>query len=224
MKSLTKTLAFATAIAGCAVSQAQTFSDTTFNNSDWSAISFTQGTTSFTAGQVSLGNPDTGRQVTHDLGDTTAIGVAHVFNPASVTIGTGGMAGLTYQIDFIVQPFAPVGLGFLVVQNGRYYISNYLAATQTQWTTAVSDTLTESMFGEVNVSLGSVQNMNSNPDFDLVGSTLQFGFFTANSGGPIIIQSNYDNFSVSAEAVPEPATMALLAIPALAALRKKKSR
>ncbi|ARU41076.1 hypothetical protein CCB80_07950 [Armatimonadetes bacterium Uphvl-Ar1] len=224
MKSLTKTLAFATAIAGCAVSQAQTFSDTTFNNSDWSAISFTQGTTSFTAGQVSLGNPDTGRQVTHDLGDTTAIGVAHVFNPASVTIGTGGMAGLTYQIDFIVQPFAPVGLGFLVVQNGRYYISNYLAATQTQWTTAVSDTLTESMFGEVNVSLGSVQNMNSSPDFDLVGSTLQFGFFTANSGGPIIIQSNYDNFSVSAEAVPEPATMALLAIPALAALRKKKSR
>lgn len=224
MKSLTKSLAFASAIAGCALAQAQTFSDTTFNNSDWLATSFSQGTVSFSAGQVSLGNPDTGRQVSHVLGDMTAIGVAHVFNPASVTIGTGGIAGLTYQIDFIVQPFAPIGLGFLVVQNGRYYIADYFGATQTQWTTAVSDTLTENMFGEVNVSMSSVQNTNSNPDFDLVGSTLQFGYFTANSGGPITIQSNFDNFSVSAEAVPEPATMALIAIPALIALRKKKSR
>jgi hypothetical protein len=224
MKSFTKSVVTATVIAGVVTAQAQTFSDTTFNNSDWTALSFTQGTTSFTAGQVSLGNPDTGRQVSHVLGDMTAIGVAHVFNPASVTIGTGGIAGLTYQIDFIVQPFAPVGVGFLVVQNGRYYISNYFGATQTQWTTAVSDTLTESMFGEVNISMSTVQNTNSNPDFDLVGSTLQFGYFTANSGGPITIQSNYDNFSVSAEAVPEPATMTLLAIPALMALRKKKLR
>ncbi len=54
------------------------------------------------------------------------------------------------------------------------------------------------------------------PDFSASGSPIEWGFFTANSGGIFDITGGYDNFSLTLNTVPEPATLLLFASGALA--------
>lgn len=147
-------------------------------------------------------------------------------NSSATVIESGGLGTINFSIDHVKMDGIGYGLAFLVFQNGVSYIADHQIYAPNTILTKSSIGLTENDFSEVTMSLTGVSNSASKPDFDLVGSTISFGFFTSgvttNTSGESDIY--FDNFSVSAEAVPEPATMALLAIPALVALRKKKSR
>jgi len=220
MKLTTKLFAIAGALVTIAsTAQAQSFSDSTFNNADWGTIWF--GSISFSAQQTPTGgNPGFGREVTHVLGDGTAIGVVHLFNPINIITGPGGISSVSYSLDCLA-PDEQMGVGLSLYQDGFLYVADY-SAVGSAWQTKGATGLTETMFGQVDLSPSSVVNMSLNPDFDRANSNIGLGFFTANSGGPATISGSFDNFNVEVDAVPEPATMALLALPAIATLRKRR--
>lgn len=223
MKLTTKLFAIAGALVTIAsTAQAQSFSDSTFNNADWGAINYQFGSATFTAQQTPTGgNPGSGREVTHVLGDGTAIGIVHLFIPINIFTGPGGISSVSYSLDCLA-PQGQMGVGLALYQDESLYVADYTAVGGSSWQTKGATGLTESMFGLVDVSPSSVANMSINPDFDLVNSNISLGFFTANSGGPATISGSFDNFNVEVDAVPEPATMALLALPAIAAMRKRR--
>lgn len=224
MKSLTKSIIVATAVAGVFTAQAQTFTDSTFNSGDWSKFVFIDGSGTVAGQQTATGgNPGPARLVTNTLGANSAVAAAHFYDPIAIFTGPGGLGRISYSLDVLAPSFA-MGVGLALYQDGFIYVADYSAVFSNEWQTKSASNLTESMFGRISLTSSSVLDMSSNPDFDLVNSEITLGFFTANSGGPAVIEGVFDNYSVSIEAVPEPATMALLAIPALAALRKKKSR
>lgn len=225
MKSQAHFVIVLAALAVATTSQGQSFSDATFNDLDWSEFSNVVNTGSFTA--VQAGNSaNIFRRVSFSMSPNSAIGVTHYMNSSATVIGSGGLGTINFSIDHVKMDGMGYGLAFLVFQNGVSYIADHQIYAPNTILTKSSIGLSENDFSEVTMSLTGVSNSASKPDFDLVGSTISFGFFTSgvttNTSGESDIY--FDNFSVSAEAVPEPASMALIALPALIALRKKKSR
>jgi len=189
------------------------FNDAAFDDSQWSAASFGTGGFSFTAAQqASGGNTGSFRRVDHDVtGPPVSMRVVHLRNDASYTpILEGEIVSLDFSIDFLNIDIFGQGqnFGVAILQNGNYYYgsSQITAPGGAIWTPGTATNLGAVDFIEILADAST--NNSSHPDFSITGSTIIFGFTTANiTGFSGSIDVGYDNWSVShAAVVPEPST------------------
>jgi hypothetical protein len=189
------------------VAQAQTFTDSTFNNADWSTVILpvsTAGSTSTTT-QVSGGNPSPSRTTTNNITIPTSssigqIIVAHTQIASSYDPAVqGAIVKLSYAYD-LIQYNPPVGgaVGFsvLIFQNNTYYRSTPIDSIFSgSWQTFSNSNLTAASFIKV-----SGPSTNINPDFSCTGARIQFGYVTANSNNNAVTRiGGIDNWKVTIE-------------------------
>ncbi|MCY2925529.1 MAG: PEP-CTERM sorting domain-containing protein [Planctomycetota bacterium] len=221
--------------------QAASFFDGVFNNSDWSLTVLTNATGTGSTAQgfqvLTGGNPNEYRRVRHQLVVTGqpfngAVHSLHLNNNAFYTPSTqGAISYIDYKEDSInfvpatVVPGNGQGSGLLILQNGKYYRQqNPLLVMPysgySNWTANSAPGLLSTDFAEV--TLAGIVNVGSNPDFSAAGSIMQLGFYRGNSGNTgYNTDCGIDNWSVNI--VPEPATMGLVALGALAALKRRRA-
>ena len=135
----------------------------------------------------------------------------HLRNDASYTpILEGEIVSLDFSIDFLNIDIFGQGqnFGVAILQNGNYYYgsSQITAPGGAIWTPGTATNLGAVDFIEILADAST--NNSSHPDFSITGSTIIFGFTTANiTGFSGSIDVGYDNWSVShAAVVPEPST------------------
>lgn len=227
-----------------APSLAVTFTDTDFNNGDWTATKIVDTTpgngASFTATQMtSGGNPSSFREVIHSY-NSGAITVAHLNNAALYNPTTAGaLSAVDFTYDIIrINPStnAPlVGYAGLAFQNGSYYQAPADTLGTATWTSFSHAGLLPSNFTLVGGAGPAA------PDLSATGSPIRFGYITFNAApvgsGAITTDSGIDNWRVNTSststpgtggtpgglsAVPEPSTWLLLSsgLTGLAAWRK----
>jgi hypothetical protein len=195
-----------------------TFSDSTFDDSDWVLIVSQQGNGGnvFAQQQTSGGNPGSYRQIVNTVeiapGPTESSQVvglhmrpAALYNPQV----EGAIDWIDYAEDSIMffGHGEGQGTGPLLVQNGNVYVSKQkLLSNRSRWTTQIVTRLYEADFVLFRPNLG--QDPNQTPDFSETGSTIQFGFRRSNSTGPgkhgYTIDAGIDNWSISIVPLPEP--------------------
>lgn len=234
-------LVLAWAAAAGSVQAAASFFDGVFNNSDWSLTVLTNATGTGSTAQgfqvLAGGNPNEYRRVRHQLVVTGqpfngAVHSLHLNNNAFYTPSTqGAISYIDYKEDSInfvpatVVPGNGQGSGLLILQSGKYYRQqNPLLVMPysgySNWTANPAPGLLAADFAEV--TLAGIVNGGSNPDFSAAGSIMQLGFYRGNSGNTgYNTDCGIDNWSVNI--VPEPATMGLVALGALAALKRRRA-
>ena len=212
-------LSFLFVLPGQAV--AVTFSDSTFNNGDWTEqlgfVSPSATGVSFSTTQVgSGGNGGSFRQTTHNWTGPGGMNVHHMNNAA---VYDPGVSGAISSIDFSFDlnwlnapgPTNAVSYRLLLLQDGIFYttfVSELIQ--QNNWISFGQNGLLTSDFG------------GGGPDFSASGSAIQFGYRSGNgtSGShSLTTVSGIDNWSVtvnSASPVPEPSSMLLFGTGALA--------
>lgn len=234
-------------VAACLViglpgASADIVADTVFNNSDWTLTVVGKNNGGSVSGnQITTGgNPTAARQVSHGVSAGTTASPSSVFglhvfnsavNPATTNLG---QIGFSIDYDFVFNPFATgnVGAGALVQQNGRFYGANFLGFGDPA--NGGYDTITaylqESDFLEIDLSNTNPLFINgSNPDFSSGGTTINFGFITGNSNSPANPVAydatyNFDNFKISAKAVPEPGALSLILLGMVCSLAARRRR
>jgi hypothetical protein len=161
-----------------------------------------------TGAQLGEGNPGDEWRVTqvanHPSGATQSlvvgfhVGSPHTYDPQS----SGAIVSINGQIDYQTRSDAQMGGGqalwaVAVRQNGTVYRGMGSIATGSPsavWATHQQLVLTSTEFADVTGAPG-------NPDFSENGSTIEFGFVTANAsgvGGPgRNTEVSYDNWSVT---------------------------
>ena len=201
--------------------------DGTFNNADWTAakvVDTTSGATAtFAAAQVGSGGNPSAYRMTDMIYFQGTVEVSHlstpsVYNPAA----SGAINSINYTYDLIETdpPFqgAQVGYFLLLSQGGTLYGSSQEDFVQAaSWSTFGASGLTSADFGNVTATgfFGT-----SHPDFSASGAPIDFGYLTGNtamSARTTATHSGIDNFSVTANTVPEPtaigiATLAFLTL------------
>lgn len=207
--------------------RAVSYFDGVFNDSDWTAtkiLDTTGGSASFVAGQVAAGgNPNEYRQVMHTYG-FGAIIVGHLRNGATVDPAScGGIQSVDFSFDAInIDPPFNFGVAFspLIYQGGQYY--EYFprpGVFANAWTNFSFAGLVATDF-----TLVGSEGAGSNPDFSASGGIMQFGYESGNSNptpGTVATRTGgIDNWHVDVTCVPEPASLALLAIGALLTRRR----
>ena len=107
--------------------------------------------------------------------------------------------------------------GIAAIQDGKYYSVDLgiTGSSNFDWFNEEHNGLVESDFS---LFSGASDTL----DFSASGTEITFGLYTANTGGNTI-KVGYDNLEIDVEAVPEPATLAVLAAGAVALRRKRKS-
>ncbi len=216
---LSKRFLFAFVFAlGVSISASNAFatviiSDSTFNDSDWTAtVAASTGGSSQTALQnASGGNPGAYRFMTHTLPGHSSIAVVHFFQPETYTPSTqGAITSLDYSEDRIQfnPPFngAAIGATPLLEQGGVFFFGPDITYTSTAWTTLSLTGLTAANF-----SSGS-----NHPDFSASGTTIMFGYLRSNTNiadQQIITQHGIDNWSFTihnaVQSVPDSGGMPL---------------
>ena len=217
------------ALAAAAQLQASTFFDGTFNNSDWTAtkvLDTSNPPASFTAGQAAFdGNPAPFRETTQNFGNNNANGsiwVAHLDSNFIWDPGTqGAIAALNFSFDgksFSNGVSGGIGYGLVAFQNNTYYLADFTAVSQSQWTNHMAMDLTAGDFFLPGFGTGT-------PNFSAGGTPIEFGYFTENgiTTNTDTTVSGIDNYSL--EVVPEPSTWAVaaLSLAAIIALRFRRS-
>jgi len=190
--------------------QAQTFTDTTFNNADWSGLQLlvpgSVGTSYTAAKDISNGIGSPSRSTVHNLiggttGNPSVVIVAHRSPSSSYDPATqGAIVKLSYSYD--LRQYLPiagqaVAYSILIFQNNTYYRSIPVDSIfLDSWQPFGSQNLTASNFTKV---FGP--SSNAQPDFSCAGSKIEFGYVTANSNpssaNPSIRTSGIDNWKVS---------------------------
>lgn len=208
-------------LALAAASQALNLTDTDMFASNWTIDEFVLfGSGSVGESNIASGNPGNARRIFNNMDANSGIAGVHLHDQAVLTIQQGGIADVTMSLDTLTSA-SIMGVGLIIKQSGKYYVADYGATSLSIWQT-YGNTYNASNFVEVVFGNGITFDGNSNPDFNLVGSQLQFGYIAANSSAnPVTVPGDFDNFSV--QAVPEPATLSLLAVSALIGIHRKKA-
>lgn len=181
--------------------QAQTYTDSTFNNSDWTSTTLpfpatATGASSTSAKDTGNGNPAPSRTTIHNIVPGQII-VAHrnltsTYDPSV----QGAITSLSYSYD-LRQYNPPQGAGFaysiLVFQDNTYYRSVPVDVVfGTSWQAFSKSGLTAASFVKV-----SGDSPNTNPDFSCKGTRIQFGYATANSSsGTLSLRGGIDNWTI----------------------------
>ncbi|MEO8189866.1 MAG: hypothetical protein ABI682_05955 [Acidobacteriota bacterium] len=207
---------------------AQTASDTTFADANWTLTVFPAGNGgSVVANQQTVGG-NSFRSVADTVGASlsTILGT-HIYNATTYNPAVSGAIGsLNYSEDAFCQSGCfgqGQSTGPAVLQGGTLYIYNGFLITgpgATTQTLTLSG-LTANDFGRVAVTTTTLFDT-THPDFSAAGGPIQFGFFRANGSGPspgYTLTAGIDNWSVQvvagAAAAPVP-TLNPLAMSALA--------
>jgi hypothetical protein len=219
------------------------FFDGVFNNADWSATKIVDTTTgsaaSFTAfQQPTLGNPTFHRETTHVFG-AGAIRVGHLRNvggsPFTYDPSSSGAINtldVAYDLVHRTPTLGAVGYALLLRQGGKYYTHPLDNIFPNVWSGYSHTGFTSASFFEL-LTPGAGINLSSNPNFSATGSLIEFGYVTSNSHstqGVIVTKtSGIDNFGLTLNTVPEPASLISIvfgatAIGGFAAWRKRRMR
>jgi hypothetical protein len=181
LASLTSMVAMTVALSTAAA--AQTVSDSTFLDTDWSLTQFTTpaGGTS-TGGQVLAGgNPGAFRNITDALNNAPSPGTASIvlstsiYTPFTCSPGVSGAIGsLNYSEDAACTAScfgAGQSTGPALLQGGNLYISNSGAITgpALTWSTIALNGLTAADFALVNVTSTTLYDNTQHPDFSAGG-------------------------------------------------------
>ena len=233
---LFKTSFFLSVLLWSSQAYAATTSDETFANTDWNtALAYdNKGTATFSANQG--GSSNTYWSVSHTYGPrlnastSHSMGVAHIdstfdWNPES----RGGLLSFDFSVEMTVTnggTSGGVGINPLLYQDGKYFIGPYNIVLSSQTDTITHTDLVASDFLQVDTSGQTLTG--THPDFSLSGSTLQFGFLSSNGSSLTYgsgSSSRFDDYAISATAVPEPAhiafVMSLTALASVIAIKKR---
>ena len=191
-----------------------TFSDGTFNDSNWTVTSIQSGgfggVVDF-AGQVaSGGNPGSYRRIdlTVNSGNSAIFGIslftASVYNPQT----QGAISAIDYSEDGIALTAQSQSAGFCLFQEGTVFFANALSyLPSSTWST-------HSITGQTQLDFSDVDGVGT-PDFSATGAPITFGFWretSAGGGNGFSSSTGIDNWSVTIHSVPEPATLTLITI------------
>jgi hypothetical protein len=222
-------------VALAAPAAAQTVSDSTFLDTDWSLTQFTTpgGGTSTATQSLSGGNPGAFRNVTDALnaaGGPTVNGIVlstSIYTPFTYNPGiSGAISSLAYSEDAacISGCFGQgQSTGPAVQQGGSLYIlnSSVITGASSTWTNHALSGLTSADFALVNVAAdgSSYFDNTQHPNFSGGGGAIQFGFFRANGtslgGGGYTLAAGIDNWQITINAAPPPPPVVLTPVPTL---------
>jgi hypothetical protein len=206
-----------------------TFSDNTFNPSDWSLTTQTKGAGGDASGvqESSGGNPGAYRQVTVDvLGSSDSeVYAFNLKNSATVTpASTGAIISLTYSEDRKTtgQEFGPA-----IEQNGNLYYAYSGSGGTSGWKSTTMTFTPGAATNNLLTAFGTDMSSSVHPDFSATGAPMTFGFAaidnsTASSFTAI---SGYDNWSIGVttnNSAPEPAGIGILVLTSLALMRRPR--
>jgi len=183
------------------------FSDGTFDDADWSVVTFATGPgSSVEAGQsLADGNPAPGRRVRNILGPASSpseVSNVYIAHLSSKAVYDPSTQGPIRTLDFLVDAILLDGFGdgqatgLALRQNGMVYIRQAGTTPDRAWTR--KESLTVPVSGLVYLSGAVVFDPMQLPDF-FTGGPIEFGFFTANStqgGSGYEILDAYDNWTV----------------------------
>ena len=206
----------------CAVASpalAQTVSDGTFLDADWSLTQATAGNGgSSTAAQVATGgNPGSYRNVIDALnaappGSNTTVLSTSIYTPFTYDPAVSGPIGtLSYSEDAECTGGcfgAGQSTGPAVQQGGNLYILNtqLITGAGTTWVNHSLSGLTAADFSIVSVTPTTIFDNSQHPNFSAAGGPIQVGFFRANSTGfnlgGYTLSAGIDNWQIIVAAGP----------------------
>ena len=215
-----------------AFAMAQTVSDSTFLDGNWSGTQFTAGNGGSSTGAQVLtgGNPGAYRNVVDVVnaapsGSTSVVISTHLYTPFTYDPSSAGAIGsLNYAEDAACTAGCfgdGQSTGPALLQGGSLYILIPVVVTGPSgtWTPHVLNGLTAADFGLVNVTPTTIVDPTQHPDFTASGGSIQVGFFRGNgtslNGGGYTLAAGIDNWQITLAAVtPSPVAVAT-PVPAL---------
>ncbi len=172
------------------------FYDGTFNDSDWETFEFNSSGVLGdyeSSQQVSGGNPEEFMLTSTNWQGTAQVSRYEQRTGAVYTPQTqGAIDSISYSEDNVRLPNAQA-TGPAILQNGIIYWADPVVFQNTDWQTDTWTGLTETDFVVPS-------DPSSHPDFSSAGSSVEFGFFRANSGSGYSggwISAGIDNWCVS---------------------------
>lgn len=191
---------------------AQTVSDSTFANADWTLTVSPGGN----GGTVVASQGSSGGNFFRSVGDTvnahqSIIVGTHIYNPFTYD---PGISGPILTIDYSEDAFCQAGCfgqgqstGPAVLQDGILYIYTGFLITGPALTTQTLtlNGLTAADFGRVVVTGTTYFDNTQQPNFSAAGGPIQFGFFRANGSivsGPYTLTAAIDNWQLVVHAAP----------------------
>jgi hypothetical protein len=205
-----------------------TFSDSTFNDADWTVHTVTTGASGTSVGvQTGGGNPGTGREVTNTLDLSCLLYSMHTYGITPATAYQPTIDGAVGTVDYTIDSkwLAGVGgqghgiaLGALQGMNLYYGIYQITGSTGA-WNTHANAGMVASDFVPFNGGPAI--------DFSASGAPIHFGFVVGNYAPDQAYFNTviYDNFSVTIHSVPAPAAAgALFGMGGLAGLSSRRRR
>jgi len=224
--------------------QQLTFSDSTFNLANWSAAYqyFDQNTAgndpiiAYTQ-ETSGGNPGDFMQVEYEIGPAgSGNSFGRIFlalDGATWDPSEGLITTLDFSMDRRVFTDTSLIVSFAIRQGDTVYIFTDSVAPASWTTLGGTDLLATNFARAMNANNPSGDDWfpnfdtNSNPDFSATGDVLQFGIFVGGGGStatPVIRTVGIDNWTVTLNGIPEPASMALLGLGSLLILGRNRRR
>jgi hypothetical protein len=208
-----------------------TFSDNTFNASDWSLTTQTKGAggDANALQKASGGNPSAYRQVTVDVigSSDSEVYAFNLKNTATVApTSTGAIISLTYSEDRDTtgQEFGPA-----IEQGSNLYYAYAGSGGTSGWQSTTMTFTPSAATNNLLTSFGTDMSSSAHPDFSATALPMTFGFAaidnsTASSFTAI---SGYDNWAISVttnDSVPEPAGIGMLLLLTSFALLRRPRR
>lgn len=193
----------------CQAANAITFSDGTFNDSDWVLYVDATGAGTSKAYQASPGgSPGSYRKVMNTSESDDVIAFSYMINAKWNPGVLGAIAGIDGSFDHEDQLVGDWGQGggIALRQNGKNYFGPSNLDYPASWQHASWTGLTSSDFR-------TLASTTDHPDFSHAGGQIMLGFFNSNTNLGIVrtTGSGYDNFQVTVTAlVPEPPGIAAL--------------
>jgi hypothetical protein len=199
---------------------AQTVSDSTFLDANWTGTQFVAGNGGTSTGiQVAAGgNPGSYRNVTDALnaapvGSQTIVLSTHIYTPFTYDPSVAGAIGsLSYAEDAACTAGCfgqGQSTGPALTQGGNLYIlssSSVITGPGLAWLPHPLNSLTAADFGLVNVTPTTLFDNTQHPNFSAGGAPIQFGFFRANgtgvNGGAYTLAAGIDNWQITLAAAP----------------------